>query len=74
VVVFYTQEFMYRTPDDDTVDAEYLATMPFAEIIGRGSYSTLLQNSGVDGLAGITGVSPVEIPAALPPTPMPSPP
>jgi hypothetical protein len=64
VTVFYTQEFMYRTTDDETVDAAYLATMPFAEAISRGSYSILLQDLGVDGLAGITGVSPVEIPAA----------
>jgi hypothetical protein len=64
VIAFYTQEFLYRTPDDDTVDAKYLATMPLTEAIGRESYSTLLQNSGGDGLAGVTGVSPVEIPAA----------
>jgi hypothetical protein len=67
VIVLYTQEFMYRTTTDDetVVDAAYLVTMPFAEAIGRGSYSILLQDSGVAGLAAVAGmVSPVEIPAA----------
>jgi hypothetical protein len=61
VIVYYTQEFMYRTTDDTIVDAAYLSTMPFAEAIGRESCSILLQDSEVDGLVAVTGVSPVEI-------------
>jgi hypothetical protein len=66
VTVFYAQEFMYRTTDDETMDAAYLATMPFAEAIVRRSYSTLLHDSGVDSLAAVTGVAAVELPAATP--------
>jgi hypothetical protein len=67
VTVFYTQEFMYRTTDDETVDAAYLATMPFAEAIGRESCSILLHDSGVEVLTSVMELSPVEISkAALP--------
>ena len=64
VKIFYTQEITYRVVDDETMNAMELAVLPFAEEINRGSYSILLQDSGLDGLKKIKGVSPVEVPAS----------
>ena len=76
VAITYSQEIVYKTIDAEKVNAEYIVTQPFAEANDRETYKNLLRRSGVEGLAGITSVTRVEVPTSLPqdegePSPLP---
>lgn len=63
VTVVYDQAFLYSTDAPNIITPQLLATLPFATETARDGYATLLVESGDPGLAGVTGVSDVVLPA-----------